>query len=152
MIHLTCDGCNKPLTRSPSKVWRKNYCSRACYGQNPSDEFLKGGEKFRYGNKQNPPSHYKKLAILLSNDNHPSWKGSSVSYRGLHQWVRRKKGKPMKCSHCGKESKTPKVIQWANIDGTYRRHLDDFIPLCASCHKIYDIRIQSNRRSQSATQ
>ena len=30
-------------------------------------------------------------------------------------------------------------IHWANIDHKYRRNLDDWIGLCAKCHRRYDI-------------
>lgn len=61
------------------------------------------------------------------------WKGDDVSYRELHKWLRKEKGVPKICEHCGK-----KASDWANIDGLYRRNLEDFIPLCRSCHIKYD--------------
>lgn len=66
-----------------------------------------------------------------------TWKGENVSNVGLHQWIRRKKGAPMVCDHCGRKDK--KKYEWANIDHKYRRVLEDYIRLCTSCHRIYDI-------------
>lgn len=65
-------------------------------------------------------------------------------YVYLHQWVRKNKGKPSECSKCyivgfqrpGKYGGWS--IQWANIDGRYRRNLDDFIALCVKCHRRHD--------------
>lgn len=89
----------------------------------------------------------------LSGENNYAWKGENVSYRGLHQWVRRKIGIPKKCKHCGKNRTTPCSIQWANIDGKYRRCVEDFIALCVSCHKIHDLKLKkSTRGAQPATQ
>lgn len=67
-------------------------------------------------------------------DKHPEWKGEFASYSAVHHWVKRWKGKPIKCEHCGKK----KECQWANIDHNYRRNLDDFISLCVKCHSTYD--------------
>lgn len=147
MVKVTCEQCRKIFSKSPSKVNPRNYCSMSCYKETLVKELLQRGDSSRYktGHNMNPKSHYKMLADLLSDEKHPAWKGQEVSYRGLHQWIRRKKGNPTKCIHCGIESTKPKVIQWANVDGKYRRSLDDFISLCASCHKIYDLNLKSNR-------
>ena len=87
------------------------------------------------------------------NDKNPMWKGDSVKYRALHQWVERRLGKPQKCENpiCfyprkGSKYKgcrsglllAPKVYDWANISGEYKRKLDDWIRLCRSCHIKYD--------------
>ena len=58
------------------------------------------------------------------------------SYGALHQWVRRWKGKPPKCEVCGQ---TERRMTWANISREYKRDLDDFVALCYSCHKKYDL-------------
>lgn len=40
-----------------------------------------------------------------------------------------------------KEGYTPwnKKIHWANISRLYKRDLDDWMRLCAKCHKAYDM-------------
>lgn len=68
----------------------------------------------------------------------PLWKGNKVGYGALHDWVRNHKGVPIVCKQCGKEKTTPKSIQWANLNHKYRRKLEDYIALCAKCHKTYD--------------
>ena len=70
-------------------------------------------------------------------ENHPQWKGNKVSYSGLHYWIYRKLGKPTSCAHCNKPKNR---FNWANKSGEYLRDLDDWINLCYSCHKIYDLR------------
>lgn len=84
----------------------------------------KGGNKtsFKIGQNANEKNHL--------------WKGSDVSYSGLHYWVSRKLGKPAKCEQC--ESTDAKRYEWANKSGKYKRDLTDWIRLCASCHKTYD--------------
>ena len=80
---------------------------------------------------------------FLGDKNH-NWKGDKVGYRCLHLWVQRKLGKASQCEHCGKQKTTPKSINWANISRKYLRNLNDWIQLCVSCHKKYDISHKMN--------
>lgn len=64
------------------------------------------------------------------------WKGINVSYEGLHQWVSRYLGKPMKCEHC--KTTEAKRFEWANKSKEYKRELSDWVRLCTSCHRKYD--------------
>ena len=64
------------------------------------------------------------------------WKGNEVGYGALHSWIGRRLGK---ASSCILEDLTCKgVFDWANIDGEYKRDLNDFIPLCRSHHTRFD--------------
>ena len=65
------------------------------------------------------------------------WKGENVKYQALHQWVRRNLGEPEECSFCHKKEKD---MQWANKSHEYKRNLTDWIRLCRSCHKKYDLK------------
>lgn len=67
------------------------------------------------------------------------WKGEKVSYAGVHIWVKKWKGKPKNCEVCG--AKDERRYHWANIDHKYRRVLEDYISMCASCHKKYDLKL-----------
>ena len=60
------------------------------------------------------------------------WKGK-VGYGALHLRVRKVYGRPRKCIECG----SGKNVQWANKSNEYKDE-NDFIELCASCHKKYD--------------
>ncbi len=66
-----------------------------------------------------------------------NWRGENASKAAKHRWVSLKKGKPNKCEICltTKERK----YEWANIDHKYRRVLNDYIRMCTSCHRKYDI-------------
>lgn len=76
---------------------------------------------------------------IVTDDSKPNWKGGDVSYAGLHQWVYRKLGEPLRCTKCNKARTTSRSIQWANISHKYKRTLTDWVPLCVSCHKKYDL-------------
>jgi hypothetical protein len=131
-----CDNCEKQYKTIPSwyKRSRHHYCGRGCssaanYEQNRRN--LEAGAAHRF-KKGHIPSPNRKMQ---SGNDHYAWKGDDVSYRGLHYWLRRVKGNPIQCSSCG----SAKNIQWASINGEYPRDPDNFIELCASCHKKHDI-------------
>jgi len=71
---------------------------------------------------------------------HHKWKGDAVGYRGLHDWVARHKKKTGVCTSCGEEVGTARKTgtEWANVSGSYRRDLDDFVELCIPCHRARD--------------
>ena len=79
----------------------------------------------------------------ISNDKSYNWKGNKVSYSGIHHWVKRHRGKAKKCEFCAKTG-DGKKIQWANIDHFYSRNLNDFISLCVSCHRKFDIKYNNH--------
>jgi hypothetical protein len=96
--------------------------------------------RFIKGNKR--PKKWTEIQIQkTSGPQHYSWKGEKASYRALHYWLRRQLGKPTRCSCCGKSDSRPRFIQWANIDGKYRRAPEDYVAMCGSCHKFHDLAI-----------
>lgn len=72
----------------------------------------------------------------LRGRNSPNWK-ESPTYFAIHIDIVKAKGNPKHCKHCGK---TTGKIEYANIDHKYTRNPDDYIPLCTSCHRIFDIK------------
>lgn len=80
---------------------------------------------------------HKRLPIRSDEDN-PMWKGLEVGYEALHAWVNRKLGKPIDCENCGENSNN-KTYDRASISREYKRELNDWISLCRSCHRIYDL-------------
>ena len=133
----------KPVNESV-KDWiiRHKFCSRECSnvckkGQHSSlDTEFKKGQKainpIKKGEHRSIETEFKKGQIPHN------FKGENVGYFSLHNWVKRHKGKPVECKTCGITIKE-KRMTWANIDHQYKRNLDDFISLCYSCHKKYDI-------------
>jgi len=76
------------------------------------------------------------------------WKGNKVSYKSLHQWVRRHKPKSMFCECCGKITEK---LDCANISGDYLRDISDWRWLCRKCHMKEDGRATefNNKRNQN---
>ena len=131
--YLQCKICKKKFYIPEYRQDIANYCSNKCRGisligkrTSPDTEFKKGQIAWNKGIKF--PNK--------TNENNNNWKGDNVGYNGIHRWVYRYKGKPKICKHCNKI----KNIQWANINHQYKRKIEDFISLCSSCHKLYDIK------------
>lgn len=68
---------------------------------------------------------------------HPNWKGNKVGYISLHEWIRKRKGNAKKCVL--NPSHKSKRFEWANISGKYKRNVNDYIELCPSCHRKFDL-------------
>lgn len=75
-----------------------------------------------------------------------NWKGDKAGEDAMHDWIRRKLGTPNYCEHCKKSNK--KVYDWANIDHSYKRKIEDYIRLCRSCHRKYDIKNNGYKRER----
>lgn len=69
---------------------------------------------------------------------HPLFK-VKPTYRVMHKWVESRMGKPTKCTHCSKDGLTAHKIHWANLSGQYMRDVNDWMRLCAKCHKNFDL-------------
>jgi hypothetical protein len=124
------------------------------------------GRKFSeirpYGGEKNPffgKTHTKKVKEMLSvvhsgkhhsvktefkkgdnlNEKHPNWRGDEACYDSKHSWIRRKLGQPDTCSKCKRSKLYGRKIHWANISKEYKRDFSDWVRLCASCHKLFDL-------------
>lgn len=95
------------------------------------------GTQFKVGHKGYP------------REKNPAWKGAKAGYYAIHQWLRYHFGRPEKCDNptCvyprvnkfREVTLKPKSFQWALKHGKTYAHLrENFIQLCASCHKKYD--------------
>ncbi len=136
-----------------SNYWpKKKYCSVSCSKKgkpswnkglpktwiSPGD-FPKGHEPWNKGQGEYAKKlGFGKWMIGRKGEQSHVWKGDKVGYEALHQWVYRELGAPNKCTHCGKSSKYPQGMHWANKSNEYKRDLSDWIRLCAKCHKAYD--------------
>lgn len=80
----------------------------------------------------------KKIGISQIGDKNHMWKGDSVSYKGLHDWVNKNFGKPDICERCNASGLSGMYINWANVSGSYKRDRNDWIRLCKSCHNKMD--------------
>lgn len=106
------------------------------------------GFRFGKGNKINLGRKKSKETLLKMSksmkgknkgEKHGLWKGSNVSYKGLHAWVKRNKPKLKLCEICHKEKK----LELSNISGKYKRDINDYKWLCRKCHMNSDGRLQS---------
>lgn len=112
--------------RSLATEWKKGqlnlYPTPKGTHLSPASEFKKGHHCYWKGRKK-PEA---------SGEKHPLWKGDSVGYHALHNWVERKLGSPKKCMKCKTHSSSRFV--WHNISGKYKRDLKDWERLCIQCH------------------
>ncbi len=88
----------------------------------------------------------KGLHKLQINENNPMWKGDEVSYKSLHGWISRKKGKAKVCIIC----RGTKSVQWASATHKACRNLNNYISLCAKCHHAYD-KLHENQKRDNTT-
>jgi len=63
------------------------------------------------------------------------WRGQSVTYKTVHDWVRRRRPATGVCQRC---RATDCRTENANLSGEYRRDLSDFTELCVTCHRNLD--------------
>jgi hypothetical protein len=89
--------------------------------------------------KDNQPWNKGKNFLAVTGELNSFWKGINACYGTVHQWIHRHFGNAQECVYCGK-TKEEGIIDWANINHTFARKIEDYIPLCRSCHKIYDLR------------
>lgn len=57
-----------------------------------------------------------------------------ITYKELHRWVARHRGKADLCERCGSDY----MVQWANKSHEYKRDLQDWLKLCKVCHGKHD--------------
>lgn len=150
-----CQGCGKEKIRRRDQIKRGwlGFCkSCARSGKKTSEETKRKISLSKLGKKR--PDGFgekisktwtlerkKKTSERFSGENQWNWKGDDIGYQGLHNWVVGQLGKPMSCEFCGL-NKIPDgrkiYFHWANKSGEYKRDINDWLRLCAKCHKNYD--------------
>ena len=74
--------------------------------------------------------------------------GEPIRYNELHRRIRKNNGNAPHCSKC---SVNGRRFEWALIKGReYSENIGDYIPLCPSCHRKYDMTesIRKNMREK----
>jgi len=135
----------------------------------PKTEFKKGNKSWNKGTRgvmiawnkglkvqsNTGRTHFKK-GDNTGKENY-MWIGDKIGYKKLHDWVYYHKGKPKICEHCGLVPEICKCcgsikkgtkLEWANKDHSYKRDINDYISLCRSCHKKYDIKNNKGKRKK----
>ena len=72
-------------------------------------------------------------------ENNSSWKGNGAGKSAFHRRLYSAYGKPRKCGKCGTTDPL-KSYDYANLTGRYE-DMDDYLPMCRSCHWRYDKKI-----------
>ena len=90
-------------------------------------------------------SQSKKGKII--NEFHPNFKKFDYSYSAIHKWVILRLGKASYCSNNPRHKR--KIYYWANISGDYKRNLNDWHSLCASCNHTDGIKIHPRFKEAS---
>ena len=141
----TCEICHAEFFRTKNDRkhhWEaRKFCSTKCANSRANiGQFKDGHIGYRNsGNFKTGHKTWNKGKQHMAESNNPLWKGDAVGYHALHRWVTRKLGQPTTCARCNKQNLSKQKIHWANKTGRYCRVLDDWIRLCSSCHRTYDI-------------
>lgn len=154
-----CDFCGKDIHVHLSIKAKNNFCDRQCctdwkkqnassINQHLNKKVLKTclfcKKDFRAHLYRADKAKYCSISCKgkdVPEEKHSSWLGDEAGYGSIHRWVSKHKGKAKdkNCSFCKKQAD-----DWANLDGYYKRKLDDYIPLCRSCHNKYDNNMRGN--------
>lgn len=79
---------------------------------------------------------------------HPNWSGGGIGYSALHMRLRAYRGDASKlsCAHCGGRAAQwaydyadPSALRDENSGLVYSLDLARYMPLCVSCHKVFDL-------------
>lgn len=77
------------------------------------------------------------VALAKPTEKHPRWKGDDVGYVAAHLWLIQHYPKSGICESCGEHRKTQHAFSGAT--GSWSRNRDDYLELCPSCHKRFDL-------------
>ena len=68
------------------------------------------------------------------------------SYHALHTNIRKRYGNATHCSNKDCSYPNPKRFEWALKKGReYSLNIEDYIPLCPSCHRKYDFTVEAKK-------
>ncbi len=61
-----------------------------------------------------------------------------INYQNFHRKIRKLFGEPDTCEYCNKSGLVSCQIHWASKNHVYSEKREDWLRLCAKCHKEYD--------------
>ena len=83
----------------------------------------------------------KEMYLSRSGENHHSWKGDTVGYGALHDWIKKENGVASMCEKCG-INKIPegkkRWFEWSSKKKKPSRDKKNWWQLCVKCHREYD--------------
>jgi hypothetical protein len=142
-VEKECKECHKHFKISASKA-KKGYgkfCSVLCFKKNREiySTCPVCGTKHRITKSLLNYNRGKFCCKSCSKKemNNPQWRGNLAGRTALHEWIRRRKPKPLLCEKC----KERPPCDLANISGNYKREITDYQWLCRRCHMKGDNRI-----------
>jgi endogenous inhibitor of DNA gyrase (YacG/DUF329 family) len=151
---VKCEVCDNEFEVKQCRAETAKYCSLGCKYSALSKKMNKRVERYcaicgkKFAVKRHRAQEVKYcsrecMTIAYNQDGlNPNWKGDSVGYRAVHDWVRKNKPKPMYCERCGIEA----PYDLANISGGYRRDIADYEWLCRRCHMTDDGRLRASTK------
>ena len=144
-ISVSCkkSGVGKWMLGRKLPSWIRKKISEANKGKRRSEEIKRKMSETRRGKSIRHSGSFKKGHDVPKEWREAvrkaQWKGDEVGYFALHTWIRKQLGQPDTCEFCGKSGLSNKQIHWANKSREYKRELNDWLRLCAKCHKDYDL-------------
>jgi len=89
--------------------------------------------------KKRTEEQNKKRSLLSKEEKNPNWKGKKAGYTSIHIWLKTNHGKADKCENLDCIGKS-KIYDYALLrNKEYDHKRENFIKLCRSCHKKYDL-------------
>lgn len=67
------------------------------------------------------------------------WKGDDAGYVAKHLWLVEHFGNAKICENLTCTYENPSRYEWANISGNYTHDRKDYVQLCPSCHRKFDM-------------
>ncbi len=131
-----CIVCGKDYKAYPYNADKRKYCSHKCFSSvHDAWHGKKRPEQSEWLRRAYKTGRKKKIS--MPNEKNPAWKGDEAGYHAMHKWLEANWGRPSECELCGSTEK--RKYEWANKDHSYKRKRDDYIRLCTSCHRKWDI-------------
>lgn len=139
-----CLACDNFVKKWETDSWKKyneqrKYCSLECRKIWNKGLTVADPRVLKYVSKNT--SMYKTGDNLM--DKNKNWKGDEASYAAKHIWVSSNYGRADKCEICPAITKR---YHWSNINNEYSRDIKDWVKLCPSCHKKFDLYKKDNSK------
>lgn len=94
--------------------------------------------------RQLTEEHKQKISKAMMGMQNHNWVGDAISYKALHQWIRRRLPMPPVCQLC--MEREPHDL--ANTTGNYNREFLNYAWYCRSCHMLVDHRMRNLKNQE----